>query len=169
VKIIDFGAASWELAARGSARPSPPRDLSYAAPEVPQGLDLERPSDVYSLGAVLHEICSTALPPASSAWPRRRGAVQPGEPGLDDLLPEGLGAVLDRALRHAPHERFATAADFAEALDDVAAHHRWRTTPAHIGEYLAQTFATGAHAARPYRRPPSETSTTRVRLRRTGN
>jgi serine/threonine-protein kinase len=163
VKIVDFGAASWDLIERVRARPAPLVDVAYAAPETTLGLRVDRPCDVYTLGAVLHELCLGVPPIAASGWPHRRGA---GAAPMTDDLPDGLGSVLERALRYAASERFATAADLAQALDDVAAHHGWRTSPPAIAAYLSSTFATRS-AARPLvRRPPSEPGRTRVRLRR---
>ncbi|HUQ05327.1 MAG TPA: serine/threonine-protein kinase [Kofleriaceae bacterium] len=173
IKVIDFGAASWDLIVRVRASTSPPAvDAAYAAPEVAMGLPADRPSDVYTLGAVLHELCLGA-PPAALGWPNWRGAgVAP--PTAD--LPDGLGAVIERSLRYAAQERFATAADFSQALEDVAARHRWRASPPMIAAYCARTFATRTLAkpistvSRPAsRRPPSELGRTRVRLKRTAS
>ncbi len=163
VKIIDFGAASWELLERVRPRPAPIADTAYAAPEASLGLRVDRPCDVYSLGAVLHELCLGA-PPAAAGWPNWRGAgVAPPTEGL----PDGLGAVIERALRYNAGERFASAADLAQALDDVAARHMWRPSPSTIAPYLTRTFATRTMAPPLVRRPPSEVGRTRVRLRRT--
>lgn len=164
VKVIDFGAASWDLIVRVRASTSPPVvDAAYAAPEVSLGLAADRPCDVYTLGAVLHELCLGA-PPAALGWPNWRGA---GVAPPTDGLPDGLGPVIERALRYAPQERFATAADFAHALEEVAARHRWRASPAMIAAYCVRTFATRTLAPPIHsRRPPSELGRTRVRLRR---
>lgn len=166
LKVIDLGAASWEVVERGRVRSAPAVDAAYAAPETALGLRVDRPADVYSLGAVLHELCLGTPPAAVAAWPHGRvaGAAAPAT----DELPAGLGAVLERALRRGADERFATAADLAEALDDVAAHHRWRASPPAVAAYLARTFATRTRtvAAPVARRPPSELGRTRVRLRR---
>jgi serine/threonine-protein kinase len=163
IKLIDFGAASWDLIVRVRAGTSPVVDAAYSAPEVSLGLTSDRPSDVYTLGAVLHELCLGA-PPAALGWPNWRGAgVAPPTEGL----PDGLGAVIERALRYAASERFASDADFSQALEEVAARHRWRASPPSIAAYLERTFATRT-LAKPIasRRPPSELGRTRVRLRR---
>lgn len=167
IKLIDFGAASWDLIVRVRASTSPPAvDAAYAAPEVSLGLAADRPSDVYTLGAVLHELCLGA-PPAALGWPNWRGA---GVAPPTDGLPDGLGAVIERALRYAAQERFATAADLAQALEDVAARHRWRAAPPLIAAYCARTFATRTLAPPIHsRRPPSELGRTRVRLKRTAS
>lgn len=169
LKIIDFGAASWELVERVRARPAPALDVAYAAPETTLGLRADRPCDVYSLGAVLHELCTGAPPPAGTGWPRWRGTGEAGALGDDHDLPAGLAEVIERALRYAPQERFATAADLATALDEVAARHGWRTGAPAIGNYLALTFATRLALPRAIRRPESELGKTRVRLRRIGS
>ncbi|MCB9564937.1 MAG: protein kinase [Kofleriaceae bacterium] len=41
VKVIDFGAAAWELTERVRARPPPALDATYAAPEVSLGLRVD--------------------------------------------------------------------------------------------------------------------------------
>jgi serine/threonine-protein kinase len=169
IKLIDFGAASWDLIVRVRASTSPPVvDAAYSAPEVALGLPADRPCDVYTLGAVLHELCLGA-PPAALGWPNWRGA---GVAPPTDGLPDGLGAVIERALRYAAGERFASAADLAQALEEVAARNRWRAAPPSIAAYMQRTFATRT-IAKPIstvsRRPPSELGRTRVRLRRTAS
>lgn len=164
VKVIDFGAASWELTERVRARPPAIVAGAHAAPETALGLRVDRPCDVYTLGAVLHELCLGAPPPSAGrpSWREGRASSPLGS------LPAGLGAVLERALRYHAGERFASAADLAEALDDVAADHGWRTSPPAIAAYLTDTFATRTVARPLARRPPSEVGRTRVRLRRAG-
>ncbi len=162
VKVVDFGAASWDLVVRLQGGATPVVDAAYAAPEVSLGLTADRPSDVYTLGAVLHELCLGA-PPAALGWPNWRGA---GVAPPTDGLPDGLGAVIERSLRYAATERFASAADLAQALDEVAARHRWRASHPTIAAYLARTFAVRTIAPPVARRAPSELGRTRVRLRR---
>lgn len=77
--------------------------------------DGDRAADVYALGALLRELC--AGPPSSA-----------------------LRAVIARALRGHPGEQFATTADLAQALDDIAADHGWRASPPATARLLARTF-----------------------------
>jgi serine/threonine-protein kinase len=158
VKLIDFGAASWEATEQVRGRPRPVIDPAYAAPETPIGLRGNRPGDVYTLGAVLHELCFGLPPPAPSG--------RASSPRLPDTAPDGLGAVIERALRYAADERFATAADLAEALDDVATDHGWRASPPIVAQHVTAAFTTRIVAAPRTRRAPSDVGRTRVRLRR---
>ncbi len=166
VKIIDFGCASWELTERVRPAPLPQLDAGCAAPEAALGLRGDRRGDVYSLGVVLHELVLGGPPPAAAGWPRWRGAGAPRQAPRSDV-PPALAAVMDRALRYDRDERYDTAGELATALDEVALRQGWRTSPAALGAYLAQTF-TGVVVHHGLPRPASTANmgTTRVRLRR---
>ena len=85
----------------------------YMAPEVLLGEPATRRSDVFSLGAVLFELCSGEPPE------RRNGEpivpVQTVAPGT----PPGLAAALDRCLALDPSERFASADQLLDALEQL--------------------------------------------------
>jgi eukaryotic-like serine/threonine-protein kinase len=100
-RITDFG-----IAQAGGTTPGPALTQTgmvvgttrYMSPEQAMGLPLDRRSDVYSLGCVLSEMIG-------------------GE--LQDV-PPAVQAAIDRALARRPQDRFATAAEFASALDASA-------------------------------------------------
>jgi serine/threonine protein kinase len=93
----------------------------YMSPEQAAGLlDLNRATDVYSLGIVAYEMLIGGLPrvwvtPDALALGRFADAA-PDHRVLLDRLPAGLERALVRALALRPEERYPTAGEFASAL-----------------------------------------------------
>ena len=89
VKIMDFGLARMSdqagLTVDGAAAGTP----GYMAPEQLRGEPVDRRTDIWAFGAVLHEML-TGRPPA----------------GQTDTLPEGLGRAVRKALAADPDERY---------------------------------------------------------------
>ena len=128
VKLVDFGLA--RLLDPDGATPSSERGLlsgtpSYMAPEVWAGQAITRRSDVYSMGALLYELCS-GQPPFSGSLPHEisllamRGKIEPITTIVHNIDPR-FADVLDRCLRRAPEERFASADELREALEQLEA------------------------------------------------
>ncbi|MDB4945342.1 MAG: serine/threonine protein kinase [Labilithrix sp.] len=117
-KILDFGiatlpAATSSLTADGSVLGTP----HYMAPEqIRGGAPLDGRSDMFSMATVLYEaltgrrVFERAAPAASLA------AVLEEEIDPDPAIAPRLWPVLARALAKRPYERYASCADFADAL-----------------------------------------------------
>jgi TolB-like protein/Tfp pilus assembly protein PilF len=95
---------------------------SYMSPEQASAdEELDGRSDVYSLACVVYEMLA-GRPPFAGTSPRQtmaRHVVEPA-PGVRALRPEApvaLEQALLRAMAKSPSERFATAGDFARALE----------------------------------------------------
>ncbi|MEJ0100317.1 MAG: protein kinase [Pseudomonadota bacterium] len=109
VRLLDFGVARLlqeETADRRSLTRAFGRALTpeYASPELLRGQAIDVRSDVYSLGVVLHELLT---------------GVRPGLPAAEEVrpaLPDGLDAVLAKAIAQAPADRHADVAVFAAQL-----------------------------------------------------
>jgi serine/threonine-protein kinase len=123
VKVTDFGVAkavgaSREQTASGQIRGK----LNYLSPEQARGEPLDRRSDVFSLGVLLY-VATVAAHPFS--WRDRRkdqqvvnlliGRLTPPSAVVPDY-PEALEAIVMKALRHDPNERFATADEMRREL-----------------------------------------------------
>src|SRR5918994_2762339 len=124
--VADFGVATAMSAAggdnvyitdRGFAVGTP----AYMSPEQASAeRDLDGRSDLYSLGCVLYEMLS-GQPPFAGSSPRAtmaRHAIEAPAPirSLRPTVPLAVELALQRALAKAPADRFATMAEFCEAL-----------------------------------------------------
>jgi len=91
----------------------------YMSPEHATG-DVDGRSDIYSVGCVLYEML-TGAPPFTGPTPQAvlaRHAVDPVPPvrTVRATVPEALERLVLRALAKSPADRFATAAQFSDAL-----------------------------------------------------
>ena len=108
--VADFGIAralrsDAHLTSTGMAIGSP----GYMSPEQATGSrDLDARTDVYALGCVLYEMLAGELPEGPRPIHPMRASVSPA-----------LDAVIARAMAVTPADRFASAADFARALDSA--------------------------------------------------
>ena len=126
VKVVDFGIAKLrDMAADGSTLTEAGMmvgTLSYMSPEQCQGEPLDARADVYSLGAMLHEMLSGAPPFAA---PSMTGLIikhvtQPPPPLPADVqVPEALRAAVLRALAKDPDERPRDASEFAREIQSA--------------------------------------------------
>jgi DNA-binding beta-propeller fold protein YncE len=87
--------------------------VEYMSPEQWRGESVGPPADIYALGCVLYEALTGVVP-----YARRGGAAEP-------QMPQGLDAVIERAVAKDPAERYATAGELIEA-----ARERQGATPA---------------------------------------
>jgi len=99
---------------------------AYMSPEQAAGdKTLDARTDIYSLGIVLYEMLAGEPPfaaPTAQAMIARRMLESPKPlTELRETVPEGVAAAVARALAKAPADRFATAAEFARALEEGSA------------------------------------------------
>ena len=125
VKLLDFGIAISTSAeeVHGTGRPSLGTP-NYMSPEQITGKELGPRSDIYSLGTVMFEMLTgQQLFRAAKVKELFRAVVQESAPPLRTVrpdLPVELERVLARALAKQPKHRFASGAEMAAALNDVA-------------------------------------------------
>jgi eukaryotic-like serine/threonine-protein kinase len=120
-KVADFGIAKWvhadqTLTGTGELLGSP----SYLAPERIEGQQAEPASDLYAVGVLLYEAMCGRKPfecddPFALATAIRDGEFEPPATVLPDADPE-IVAVIERAMRLDPAERYESAEAMAAAL-----------------------------------------------------
>ena len=125
LKITDFGIV--KLAGERSMTRTGfnPGTVEYMSPEQIRGLEVDARSDLYSLGVSFYEALSGRLPfpysETGSEYEVLRGHMELSPPSLAQLapnVPAALAAVVMRSLAKNPDERFASAAEFLDALLD---------------------------------------------------
>jgi serine/threonine protein kinase len=150
LKVIDFGIAR----ARGGRyrdEQALPGKLSYMSPEQAARRSLDHRSDIFSLGIVLYEITlgrRLFKGPASEVFDRlARCDVKPPT-FVKREFPGHLEAIVMRALEKEPGDRYASAYDFADALEDYLATAKLRSGPVRIARYLDEIRVASGGARR---------------------
>jgi serine/threonine protein kinase len=145
VKLLDFGIAKAlgdapETTKSGTMKGK----YAYMAPEQTEGDHVDNRSDIFACGIVLHEVLTgrrlfKGNNDVQTIERVRRCEVPP--PSLQNpAVPPALDAIILKALRRNPAERWADAADMANALDDVV--HVSRYQPDHLAQLLYDLFPT---------------------------
>jgi len=151
VKLVDFGIAHAASVDQQTQAGTLKGKYGYMSPEQVLGEGVSPASDLFSVGVVLAEMLMG-----------RRLFAAPNE--LDVLLmvrdvnlgrlerygahvPRPLDQIVRRALKKLPSERFKTAAEFRDALDEWMFENRLRVTPSGVGQ-LVESLYEDAHARR---------------------
>lgn len=126
VRLLDFGLAKF-LAPTGGGRPITRAGQifgtpSYMAPEQVAGQDADARADVYATGVILFEMLTGRAPFRGKASEVMRLHLMEELPKLESAHPEraatpALAEVIRRATAKSRAERYATAREFAAALD----------------------------------------------------
>jgi eukaryotic-like serine/threonine-protein kinase len=119
-KIVDFGVVKMmgEKLTRTNTRIG---TIAYMSPEQINGKPLDHRTDIFSAGIVLYELLAGVSPfDADDTTSTMRKILLDPTPVLPEDIPgvsQRLHGVLDRALAKEAEGRYATAADFADALE----------------------------------------------------
>jgi eukaryotic-like serine/threonine-protein kinase len=149
-RVTDFGiarAGASDMTLTGSIMGT----AQYLSPEQAQGLAVSASSDLYSVGVILYELLTGAVPfegETAVAIAFKQVAAEPQPPSaLRPGLPASLDAVVLRALAKDPAQRYADADELIAALEEER-----RRLPA-LSEATAATVIDG-HPQHAYAPPP---------------
>lgn len=160
VFLMDFGLAlnvqeGATGAAFGTAR--------YIAPEQARGAGSVPQSDLYSLAVVLYELLAGAPPfddPSPTSLVVQHITRPPPSPRtFNPELNEATATVLLRALRKAPHERYASGRELVTALEEAVAAAG--TESESMAAFVAERVAARQPPQRPQAVPLAEASAAR--------
>lgn len=129
VKVLDFGISKWAPQSGDDHSLTRTNDVvgspNYMSPEqIKSAKDVDERTDIWSLGVILFELISGRVPFLADGLPQLCAMVlQDSPPRLSELrpeVPEELSNVVARCLEKNPRERFASVAEFVNALEPFA-------------------------------------------------
>ena len=126
LKVTDFGIARITDSSKtktGMVLGTP----SYMSPEQLAGQRIEGPSDLFSLGVTLYQLACGNLPFQGDTMTQLMFKIA-NEPPVDiltynEILPECLVEIINRALAKDVTQRFQTGEEMAQAIKDCAANY----------------------------------------------
>ncbi len=121
VALADDGTGRFPLAAEATEMAGTP---CYMAPEMIGGIDarISPRTDVYLLGAILHEIATGRVPHEGDSLMAILVSVARSEPKLGPDVPAELARIVTRAMDPDPDARFETAEQFRLAIAGFLEH-----------------------------------------------
>jgi serine/threonine-protein kinase len=122
VKVMDFGIARLtesELTKTGSVMGTP----AYMSPEQVHGQKVDGRTDIFSLGVILYELLTGKTPFSGETVPSLMMAILKGDwdhpSALDGKISKAWDPILAKALANDREQRYARAAEFAQAVKDA--------------------------------------------------
>lgn len=144
VKLIDFGVARAANRVSHTLTGAIKGKYAYMSPEQALGQELDRRSDVFGLGILLHELLTTSrLFKRESEHATMKAVVgaKIAPPSSLVKVPKALDAIVMKALARNREERFQSAGDFQLALEEFLMHQRLPGTNAHLAALLRELYS----------------------------
>lgn len=144
VKVVDFGVAKAENRAQETRSGTVKGKIAYLSPEQCRGGAIDRRSDLFSLGIVFWEMLTVErLYKRNSDFENMTAIVTeapiPPSTRRPGLAPE-LDAIVMRLLSKDPNDRYDTADQLVEALEEVAPRLGVMISASSVGRLLKDMF-----------------------------
>jgi serine/threonine-protein kinase len=145
VKLVDFGVAKAACQSHQTRAGVIKGKLAYLAPEQATGAPLDRRADIFAVGVMLWEaLAGRRLASGHLDVAIIHNRVNGLEPRIREVAPETpprLAEICDRAMARRADERFPTAREMADALQDALGELPDRAGLPPLGTLLSDTFA----------------------------
>ncbi|MGV1100053.1 protein kinase domain-containing protein [Thiovibrio sp. JS02] len=148
VKIIDFGIARAASHNSATATGSLKGKIAYMSPEQAGGQEIDRRSDIFSVGIILHELVTGkhlySGEDAKQLLARAANAAFVPARQICESLPPLLHEILDRALAREPGHRYHSAEQMRNDLEECARQAGGLATAKELSSFMARLFADDA-------------------------
>jgi serine/threonine-protein kinase len=145
VKIVDFGVAKASTQLSRTRTGVLKGKVAYMSPEQAMGQALDRRSDVFCIGILLWEM-------TTGQWLYRKateldtlnavaGERPPRPSRLVPDYPRELEKIVMKTLARSRDERWATAGELADAIDELARRRKWSLESSVVGELVTKEFS----------------------------
>jgi eukaryotic-like serine/threonine-protein kinase len=141
-KVIDFGIATTRLGA-DAAEDSIKGKARYMSPEQALGSEVDRRADVWSAGAILCDLLAEGAVPLRTRdlAEAQRLAIGRSQQTLPEEVHPAVAAIARKALADRPQDRFETAAQMRDAIEDAMEKADLRTAPHDVASFAARYLA----------------------------
>ena len=144
IKVVDFGVAKAQNRAQETRSGAVKGKISYLSPEQCRGAPVDRRSDLFSLGIVLWEMLTTErLYRRNSDFENMTAIVNEATPPPSRHrpgLPWELEQLSMRLLSKIPEERFQTADELVQRIEELAARNHIALSVSAVGRFMKELF-----------------------------
>ena len=145
VKVVDFGIAKASTQSSRTRTGALKGKVAYMAPEHAMAQPLDRRSDVFCIGILLWEMTTgRSLYRRDSELATLKAVTEVDAPRPSRVIakyPRDLEKLVMKTLARSPAERWATAAELIDAIDELARRRRWSLGPPTITGLMARVFS----------------------------
>ena len=145
VKIVDFGVAKANVRLSRTRTGALKGKVSYMAPEQAKGEPLDRRSDLFCIGILLWEMTTGRRLYRRRTELETLNAVVDSRPPRPSRMvanyPRDLETLVMKTLARSRDDRWATAGELVEAIDELARRQRLVVGPPAVSALMATTFA----------------------------
>jgi serine/threonine-protein kinase len=144
VKLLDFGVAKANSHSAKTQAGVVKGKLAYMAPEQCRGEEIDARADVFALGVCLFEaLTGRPLYHRATEFETLKAVMDDPVPSVRSFKPElpaDLDAIVQHALAKLPDERWQSAGELQEALEQWLTDHREMMNAARTGQYLETLY-----------------------------
>ncbi len=144
IKLLDFGVAKASQRSTESRAGAIKGKIMYLSPEQCQGGTIDRRSDLFALGIVLHEmLIGRRLYKRDTDFQTMMAIVNEPPPPPSSLRPDvspAIDAIVLTALSKDPDKRYASANDMIEAIEAVAMREGLGLSVTSAGKFMRELF-----------------------------